>query len=194
MIAAVLIASGFAFPQARPKTVFEFYMVLPTSFNLVKNLEDTPFRSGFFFNEFYENEGVVSKEAIVKHRKSLIKIQDIANGYLKLEPKDTKGWEEVALFKKADGNYLVALSQVECAPCAGDLMILAYDKGTWTNVTKQVFGSDSQSYDGYFKLPRTGTTIELTCGDDSNENCKSGAVLATFDWNKTTFAKRPAGK
>ena len=194
-LAVILVCVSFALTQAKPRTVTEFYMAMPTSFNIVKNLEDTPFREGFFFNEFYENEGVVSKAAIIKHRRSLIKIEDIANGYLKLQPKDSNGWEEVALFKKADGNYLIAISQVECAPCAGDLMILAYDnKGTWTNVTKQVFGTDSQSYDGYFKLPRTGTTIELACGDESNDNCKSGAALADYDWNKTKFVKRPAAK
>src|SRR5262249_10304995 len=159
---------SFTTAQSKPKTATDFYMALPTSFNIVKNLDATPFRDGFFFGEFYENATTTSKDAMVKHRKSLIQIEDVANGYIKLQPKESEGWAEVALFKKSDGNYLVAISQVECGPsCSGDLMVLSYDRGTWTNVTKQVFGSSPSSADGYFKLPRTGTTIQLTCGDEN---------------------------
>jgi hypothetical protein len=175
--------------QSRPKTVTDFYLKLPTSFN-VKNLDETPFRDGFFFDEFFENEATTSKEAILKHRRSLIEIEDLANGYLKLEPKGSDGWEQIALFKKVDGAYLIALSQVECGPgCSGDLMFLAYSKGTWTNVTKQVFPADPFSDKGYFKLPRVGTTIELICSDESNEGCKDESILTAFKWNKDKFVK-----
>ena len=185
---AALLLPILVYGQTQPKTITEFYLALPTSFNAVKNLDDTPFRDGFFFDEFYENETTTSKAAILKHRKALIEIEDIANGYLRLKSKGQDGWEEIALFKKANGRYLVALSQVECGPgCAGDLMFLAYNRGTWTNVTKQVFPSSPSSGEGYFKLPRVGTTVELICGDDSNEDCKEESTLSEFEWNKVKF-------
>ena len=75
--------------------------------------------------------------------------------------------EEVALFKKADGTYIVALSQVECGPgCVGDLIFLNFNHGTWTNVTKQIFPANPSSDEGYFKLPQVGTTIALIGGED----------------------------
>ena len=65
---------------------------------------------------FYSNERNESPSAILRYRKSLIKIEDIKNGYLRLESNEWKGWTEVALFKKADGSSLVGISQVECKP------------------------------------------------------------------------------
>ena len=185
----LFVFSVLAAAQTRPKTVTEFYLALPTSFNVVKNLEQSPFRDGFFFNDFYSNERNTSGAEIMKFRKSLIKIQDVQNGYMRLEG-TWEGWVEIALFKKADGEYLVALSQVACGPgCQGDVMFLTYKKGVWTNVTKQVFPSSPSSDRGYFKFPRVGTTIDLICGDDGGEDCKDGSKLAEFKWNKTTFVK-----
>jgi hypothetical protein len=190
---AILVTGSFA--QVKTKTITEFYLALPTSFNAVKNLNDSPFRDGFFFDEFYENATTTSRESMVKHRKGLIKIEDIANGYLRLEPKGSNGWEEIALFKKTDGSYLVALSQVECGSgCSGDLMFLIYNHGTWTNVTKQAFPLTPSSDIGYFKLPRVGTDIELICGGDRKESCKDGKILAEFRWNKEKFIEEAAAK
>jgi hypothetical protein len=188
VILVILAISSFSSAQYNPKTVTEFYLALPTSFNIVRNLDETPFRDGFFFDEFYENEKTTSRAAILKHRKALIKIEDIKNGYLKLQPKGSDGWAEIALFKKDDGNYLVALSQVECGPgCSGDLMFLLYSRGTWTNVTKHVFPPGPSSNDGYFKLPRAGTAIELVCGDAGNETCLNGKIISEFHWNREKF-------
>jgi hypothetical protein len=189
---AILFLSVFltsTFAQKQPKTVTDFYMALPTSFNIVKNLDESPFRDGFFFGEFYENGRNTSQAAITKHRKSLIEIEDIKNGYLRLKPKESEGWEEIALFKKADGEYLVAISQVECGPgCSGDLMFLAYNKGIWTNVTKQIFPSNSSSDQGYFKLPRVGTTIALIDGEDvGSAKTEDEMKKAEFKWNKVKF-------
>lgn len=132
---------------------------------------------------------------MARHRRSLIKTEDVANGYLKLEGM-WEGWVEIAIFKKADGTYLVAVSQVGCGPgCEGGLMFLSHNKGRWTDVTDEVFPADPFSADGYFQLPRTGTTIRLLCGADNEGldlepgECRGESVLGTFKWDRNRFIK-----
>jgi hypothetical protein len=182
-----VLFSTMSFAQKQPKTVTEFYLALPTSFNIVRDLDKSPFSDGFFFDDFYSNERNTSRAEIIKFRKSLIKIEDVKNGYLRLEG-TREGWEEIALFKKSGGGYIVALSQVECGPgCMGDLMFLSYYRGVWTNVTNKVFPFSPSSKRGYFQLPRVGTTIELVCSDESNEDCKDESTLNKFGWDKVKF-------
>ena len=173
--------------QTPPKTVTEFYLKLPGSINGIEGTQDNEvfgFEDDFLF---YSNERNESPSAILRYRKSLIKIEDIKNGYLRLESNEWKGWTEVALFKKADGSSLVAISQVECKPgCSGGLIFSLYTKGHWNNVTRQVF-PESSSLHGYYTLPRVGTSIALVCGDD---NCRHGEKLAEYQWNKEEFIKK----
>ena len=177
--------------QGQPTTVTGFYLALPGSINGIEGTQDSEipgFENDFFF---YANERNESREAIRKYRKSLIKIEDIRNGYLRLESNDWKGWAEVALFKKTDGSYVVAISQVTCAAsCRGGIIFATYKNGRWKNVTNQVFPHSPQQ--GYYQLPRVGTSIVLICGDKSSKSCVFGGELAEFQWDKEKFVPPPA--
>ena len=183
VFSAVVCASG----QTQPRTVTEFYLMLPGSINGIEGTQETEvlgFENDFLF---YANERNESKAAIVNYRKSLIKIEDTKNGYLRLESDKWKGWVEVALFKKADGTSLIAISQVACAAKrSGGVMFCTYKNGHWQNVTGQVL-PDSSSRRGYYTLPRVGTSITLLCGGDG---CPQGNKLAEFQWDKEKFIKK----
>ena len=183
-----------AFGQAQPKTVTEFYLALPGGIHGIagtQNSEIPGFEDDFFF---YSNQRNEAKSSILKYRKSLIKIEDIKNGYLRLESNEWEGWVEIALFKKGDGSYLVALSQVACRPgCSGGIIFSTYKSGNWKNETNQVFPGSPQR-GGYYKLPRFGTTIALVCGDEGGESCHDGETLAKFQWNKDKFVKESAAR
>ena len=73
--------------QARssPRTVMDYYLMLPDK-----------------YVPFAKNE----------NRRSLVKIKDIKNGYLKLEVDGWDGWAEIALFKKTDGSSIVAVQEM----------------------------------------------------------------------------------
>ena len=173
--------------QTHPRTVTDFYSALPGSINGIEGTQDSEipgFENDFFF---YGNERNESRDAIRAYRISLIKIEDIKNGYLRLESNNWKGWAEVALFKKADGSYVVAISQVACASaCRGGLVFATYKSGHWKNVTPQVF-PHSQQRQGYYQLPREGTSIVLICGDKSSKSCVFGGELAEFQWTREKF-------
>ncbi len=173
--------------QTQPRTVTEFYLALPGGIYGIEGTQDAEipgFEDDFFF---YSNERNESRSAILKYRKSLIKVEDIKNGYLRLESNEWKGWVEIALFKKADGSYVVAISQVACGPaCSGGVIFATYKTGHWKNVTKQVFPR-SLPRASYYQLPRVGTSIVLVCGDDSGKSCHAGDKLTEFQWNKEKF-------
>jgi len=189
MIGFVLVFSMFvvAAGQTQPRTVTDFYLTLPGSVNGIEGTQESDlygFENDF---RFYSNERNESKAEILRYRKSLIKIEDIKNGYLRLESDKWHGWVELALFKKADGSTLVAISQVECGPvCSGGVIFCAYRNSHWKNVTQEVF-SESSSRRGYYALPRVGTSINSVCGGDG---CRQGQVLAEFQWNKQKFIKK----
>ena len=174
-----------AFGQTQPKTVTEFYLALPGGINGIEGTSDSEvpgFADDFFF---YDNERNESRASILKYRKSLIKIEDLKNGYLRLESSKWQGWVEIALFKKADGSYVVAISQVACGQgCSGGVIFATYKSGHWKNITREVFPHSSQ---GYYRLPRIGTSIVLICGDKSDKQCHFGEELAEFQWNKEKF-------
>jgi len=186
-ILLTLILGVSATGQTLPRNVTDFYLALPGGINGIPGTQDSElpgFENDFFF---YANERNESRASILNYRKSLIKIEDIKNGYLRLESKDWKGWVEIALFKKADGSYVVAISQTGCEPtCRGGVMFATYEKGRWKNVTKQVFPHSSQQR-GYYQLPRVGTSIDLICGD---KRCSPGEKLAEFHWNKGRFSEK----
>ena len=198
IIFAILFLSTFpasVFGQTPPKTVTDFYLALPDNLSDIAGASrsDLPNFEGSLV--FSPSEKSRSQSASDKFRKSLIKVEDVKNGYLYLEGM-WEGWAEIALFRKADGTYLVAVSQVGCGPgCAGDLMFLAYEKGRWTNVTRRVFPAAS-SGDYYFKLPRAGTTVEQRLGEDcgADEECESRQKAAEFKWDRTKFVQREPAK
>jgi hypothetical protein len=196
VILVLLIFSAAAWAQSSPKTVTDFYLALPSG---IYGIDGLPELSDSYFGDdfyFYANARNQSEEAIRQDRKSYIKTEDIKNGYLKLEAEAWDGSAEIALFKKTDETYLVAITQSRyLGPgTAGAVIFVSYHKGKWTDVTKSVFSGRPFSDIGYFKLPRVGTTVELVCGDErgdeSKPDCQTGKTLAEYKWDKTRFVKQ----
>lgn len=170
----------------QPKTVTDFYLAMPSN----------------VYATDIEGNAIKGKAAITKHRKSLIKTEDIKNGYLRLEG-GWEGWAEIALFKKKDGSYLIAQAESGCGPaCEGLVKFFTYKAGKWTDVTKQVFpnlteAQVKQTFIGkkldlqengtshYFLLPQTGTTVKMACNMCSED--ANNFTLMEFAWNGERF-------
>lgn len=137
-----------------------------------------------------------------KYRRSLIKIEDVKNGFLRLEG-DWEGWAEFALFKKTDGSYLVASNFVGCGPaCDSTLFFYENKNGKWIDVTAEVFEapdddevkaafkrvkSDDTLHSLFYSLPRKGTDITLECS-----MCKGDEdlLLFTYRWKSPKFVRK----
>ena len=188
-----IIAVLATFTFAQPQTVTDYFMAFPT-------------------NQFAKNNDgkILQGAALTKFRRSLIKVEDTKNGYLRLEGA-WEGWAEIALFKKADGSYLVAQTETGCGPaCGGSIKFFTYNAGKWADVTKQVFPALSttavrQAFvakkmnpadgtESYFLLPRVGTTIKMACNMCEIPNAAPGGeedtTLLEFTWNGAKFARK----
>jgi hypothetical protein len=176
----VLMCAAFAFAQ--PKTVTDYYLAMPSN--------------------YYNFTQIKDKAALRNYRKKNIKVEDIKNGYLRIESNDLEGHGEVALFKKTDGSYIVGQTEVGCGPvCGGSIEFWTYTAGKWKNVTKQVFtfsdadlnkifasrNVEASDRTAFFELPREGKTMTLKC-DDCDPN--GDGILAKFEWNGSTFVKK----
>lgn len=187
-----LIFAGFAFFQTisaqvknNPNTVTDYFLLLP-------------------------NENLPILES-VRSRRSIIKIEDTKNGFLRLEGA-WEGWAEIALFRKTNREAVIAVQEVGCGPaCEGALQFLTYKNGKWTDATTNVLpeladedilaaynrlkpgNGDEHSLEDmpatYWILPQRGTTLKLVVGEASE---LEGRILLSFNWNGTRFVK--AGK
>lgn len=186
LIFTMLGFSGI-FAQTPPKSVTDFYFALPAD----------------VYSMDISGNKISGKTALINFRKSLIKIEDVKNGYLKLEG-TWEGWAEIALFKKRDGSYIVAQAETGCGPaCDGFIKFFTYNNGKWTDITASVFPTPNEvqikdiflkknidleenGTTHYYRLPRTGTTVKMACNV-----CKEGDgedfVLQEFLWNGEKF-------
>jgi hypothetical protein len=181
---------------AQPKTVTDYFLAMPND----------------VYSSDMEGNKITGKAALTKYRKSLIKIEDIKNGYLRLEGA-WEGWAEIALFKKNDGSYLVAQAESGCGPaCDGFVKFWSYKAGKWTDVTKSVFAeptakavakqfnaikpADDETADEagmpfYYLLPRVGRTLKLACNECSQvDDGSPDFVIFEYEWNGAKFVKK----
>lgn len=186
----ILIGCTSAFAQ--PKTVTDYFLAMPND-KYSTDMQGNPVRT---------------KTALLKFRKSLIKIEDVKNGYLKLEG-PWEGWAEIALFKRSDGSYLIAESSVGCGPaCDGSLTFYTYANGKWSDVTtkfapkfngqavyenfKKNGGANEEINSGedltyYYRLPRAGRTLKVACNECADSGDEMDFVLLEYEWNGEKF-------
>ncbi len=184
------------FTFAQPKTVTDYFLAMPDS----------------LYSSKVDGTKVKGRAAISKLRKSMIKVEDIKNGYLRIEG-GWEGWAEIALFKKTDGSYIIAQAENGCGPaCSGFVKFWTYNTGKWTDVTKSVFtepgekavakkfneikpeSEEAASDEGmsyYYNLPRQGRIMKLACNEcsqvaDGNEDF----TIMQYEWNGTKFIKK----
>jgi len=138
--------------KTTPGTVLDYYLMLPDK-----------------YVRFARNE----------NRRSIIKVKDIENGYLRLEG-DWDGWAEIALFRKSDKSAIIAVEEIGCGPICGcvSIQFLHYGDGNWKDVTRsvlpkvpeKVLRSEYRRLSGeadrytppyYYDLPRTGTDVQV---------------------------------
>lgn len=191
-LTAAIVFTLAAAASAQLRTVTDYFLAMP--------------------NDVYSSDAsgkkLTSKAAITKYRRSLIKIEDIKNGYLRLEG-SWEGWADIALFKKKDGSYLVAQTETGCGPaCSGFVKFFSVAAGKWTNVTKSVFeelddanavrafnrrkSADDETatagdFNFYYLIPREGRTLRAACNQCTESDDFS---FAEWDWDGSKFTRK----
>jgi hypothetical protein len=133
---AMAIVGGIAVasPRAkRPRTVVDYYMLLP----------------GSYFD--------IDRRSLLKRG-----VVDVKNGYLRPGHDGAQWGLEICLFKRPDGVDLIAVNGIE-PPDDGWtpwIHFLTYRNGRWVDVTKSTLPRQFSKKLGY-ELPRYGTTIKV---------------------------------
>jgi hypothetical protein len=166
--ALLICLSGFALAATaqtkQPKTVRDFFMLLPAKYFSLDCCNDKNYRRG--------------KE---KYLKQYLLVEDAANGFM-------SGGGDGALFKRADGSYLIGFyTEGEGGPedvpwC----VFLDYKNGRWTDVSRAVV----PNYDAVkrvYQLPRRGTTVEVFQKDENGEGFNRGKKLYDLTWQNGKF-------
>lgn len=194
LLLVLVMAFLCSYANAQLRTVTDYFLAIPLD----------------QYSTDSSGKKVTSRAKLEKLRRSMIKIEDIPNGYLRIEG-SWEGWAEIALFKKKDGSYIVGQAENGCGPaCAGWIKFWSVDKGKWKDITSTVFkdisdveaaaafnsikpseeeSAEAAGFPFYFLLPRKGTDLKVAC----NECTQSGPedfVFAEYSWNGSIFNRK----
>ncbi|MBL8182376.1 MAG: hypothetical protein JNL64_12285 [Blastocatellia bacterium] len=191
-LTAAIVITFAAAASAQLRTVTDYFLAMP--------------------NDVYSTDAsgtkLTTKAAITKYRRSLIKIEDIKNGFIRLEG-SWEGWADIALFKKKDGSYLVAHAETGCGPaCSGFVKFYTVNAGIWTDVTGSVFKeltdvdaakafnrrkseedetASVDDFNFYYILPREGRTIKAACNQCTESD---DLTIAEWDFDGAKFTRK----
>lgn len=195
LLTALILTFGLT-AFAQPKTVTDYFLAMPND----------------VYSTTIEGKKITNKAALIKFRKSMIKVEDVKNGYLRIEG-TWEGWAEIALFKKTDGSYIIAQAENGCGPaCDGFVKFWTYSAGKWTDVTKSVFtepsgksvakqfnatkgetdeAAEESGMPFYYSLPREGRVMRVVCNECSQvQDGTEDFTIFSYEWNGTKFVKK----
>lgn len=169
-VALFILIGSFGFAEAQKKdtqNILDYYKILPSN-----ALDD-------------------------ENLKAKLSVEDIKNGYLRIEGW-FEGYIEVALFRKENGAGTLAVGFTECGPvCGTELKFYEYIENEMKDVTEKVFPAISEDkvraefrrivkdpnaemVSFVYELPRIGRTIKIL--DD-----ETGKLIYSLDWKKDRF-------
>jgi hypothetical protein len=171
-IVLVFVSAVMAAAQARqPRTVREFFMALPGRYFGIECCIDKD-----------------ARKAKERYLKQYLTVEDTANGYMSASGDAAQDGFVMALFKRADGTYLIGLytygeGGVEDTPWT---IFLNYKGGKFTDVSRSVVPQYKKEKFVY-ELPRNGTTVEVFAKDESGEDWNKGKKVHDLVWEKGVF-------
>jgi hypothetical protein len=163
-----------AVPPDGPKTVRDFFMLLPEKYFTLEGCERE------------KDKGC--RKSREDYLKTFGEVVDIQNGYMKGGCDGGQACIEMAIFKRPDGSYLIGVATF--AEMLNDNYFLNYKDGTWTDVSSTV---PEFSKKNMYELPRNGTTVKVFAkkivdqGPDF-EASEKGAKLYDLEWKDGKFA------
>ena len=131
------------------------------------------------------------KKAREDYLRNLLEAEDTANGYLKGGCDGGQECIEMALFKKADGTYVIGVTTT--GEMSSNSYFLDYNGTTWTDISSKVVPGYSKK--NYYQLPRFGTTIEVFGKQVSDEDADAdigdkGDKMYDLEWKSGKFVKK----
>lgn len=153
----------------RPETVRDYFMLLPEKYFPIDCCDG-------------------DKEAYLRQ---YLMVEDTANGYMDGGGDAAQNTFRMAIFKRPDGNYLIALNVF--GEMRDDYYFLDYTDGKWEDVSARVVPAYSR--DKIYDIPRRGTTVgvyekRLLEGETDPNLTEKGKKLYDLIWQGGAFKIR----
>ena len=154
----------------QPKTVRDFFNLLPQKYFALEGCEPKTDKN--------------CNKARREYVETFLETEDTANGYWKSGCDGAQSCLTMALFKRADASYIVAL-KVEFET-GTDNYFLEYRNGKWFDIAAQVIPEFSKN--NIYELPQNGTTIGVFAKRKGSEFGDKGKKLYGLVWKNGKFS------
>lgn len=136
-------SNGSESQTKQPRTVRDFFNLLPQKYFLLEGCEPAKDKN--------------CERARREYVKNYLETEDTANGFWKSGCDGAQSCLTLALFKRSDGNYVVAVHTTNEADEQN--YFLEYKNGKWSDVSRQVVPEFSNK--NIYELPQKGTTVQV---------------------------------
>ncbi len=167
----LLALTTIAQAQKQPRNVREFFNLLPQRYFTLEGCAANPTKQN-------------CDKARRAYVENFLEVEDTANGYWKSGCDGAQSCLTMALFKRPNGTYIVALKKE--FEMGTDNYFLEYKNGRWSNISREVITNFSDQ--NIYELPRKGTTVEVFQKDKSSEIGERGKKLYALVWKNGKFS------
>ncbi len=159
---------------ATPKTVTEFFNLLPEVYFSIESCNKTTDRN--------------CEKAKSDYLERYKTIEDIENGYLEAGGDGAQATFKMAIFRRPDASYLVGLNVF--GEAEDSYRFLNFDNGKWEDVSIEVIPEFSRT--NIYELPRKGTTIRVFAKriieqGENFEVSEKGEKIYELEWKEGEF-------
>lgn len=167
-----LVGAFAVFANAQtPRTVREFFNLLPQKYFTLEGCVANPTRAN-------------CDRARREYIESYLEIEDTANGYWKSGCDGGQSCLVMALFKRPNGTYIVALQRE--FEMGTDNYFLEYRTGKWSDISARVIPQFSRS--NIYELPQNGTTVAVFAKSKNGGKAANGKKLYDLVWKSGKFS------
>ena len=127
----------------QPRTVRDFFNLLPQKYFLLEGCEPAKDKN--------------CERARSEYVKTFLETEDTANGFWKSGCDGAQSCLTLALFKRPDTTYVVAVHTIQEAEETN--YFLEYNNGKWSDISRQIVPEFSDK--NIYELPQKGTTVAV---------------------------------
>ncbi len=157
----------------QPRTVRDFFNLLPQKYFPLEGCEP--------------QKDVNCERARREYVKNYLEVEDTANGYWKSGCDGAQTCLQMALFKRSDTTYIVAVQTLNETEETN--YFLEYRDGKWSDISAQVIPDFSDK--NIYELPRKGTIVKVFKKNfPEPEYSERGAKIYDLEWKDGKFVRQ----
>lgn len=172
LFSVVFVGALAMFANAQtPRTLREFFNLLPQKYFTLEGCVADPTKAN-------------CDKARSEYIENYLEVEDTANGYWKSGCDGAQSCLTMALFKRPNGTYIVALFKE--FEESSENHFLQYSAGKWSDISASVIPQFSKN--NIYELPQNGTTIAVFGKNKNGGKANNGKKLYDLVWKSGKFS------